>query len=291
MKYTFDPVPFHHTNSLLEFPRVAADLGFEWMQMTPHPDFIPFFRHPKADDELVRQLGKACQDAGVGIASILPVQRWSSPVEHEREAAVRNWKRAIQIAVDLGVDQFNTEFSGRPERQEESEAAFYRSMEEIVPIIEREGIKIAIDPHPDDFVERGLDAWKVIRGVNSRNLEFVYVACHSFHMEDSMAEILDEVGDRLRVVHVADTFDHRRSGGLRYITNPPESPARVHQHLKIGDGDVDWDSFYSELNRNGFLDREDSVMVTCVFAENENHVDVTKYQLEQMRQRTEAARG
>lgn len=291
MKYTFDPVPFHHTNSLLEFPRVAADLGFEWMQMTPHPDFIPFFRHPKADDELVRQLGKACQDAGVGIASILPVQRWSSPVEHEREAAVRNWKRALQIAVDLGVDQFNTEFSGRPERQEESEAAFYRSMEEIVPIIEREGIKIAIDPHPDDFVERGLDAWKVIRGVNSKNLEFVYVACHSFHMEDSMAEILDEVGDRLRVVHVADTFDHRRSGGLRYITNPPESPARVHQHLKIGDGDVDWDTFFAELDRNGFLDREDSVMVTCVFAENENHVDVTTYQLEQMRQRAEAARG
>ena len=291
MKYTFDPVPFHHTNSLLEFPRVAADLGFEWMQMTPHPDFIPFFRHPKADDELVRQLGKACQDAGVGIASILPVQRWSSPVEHEREAAVRNWKRAIQIAVDLGVDQFNTEFSGRPERQEESEAAFYRSMEEIVPIIEREGIKIAIDPHPDDFVERGLDAWKVIRGVNSKNLEFVYVASHSFHMEDSMAEILNEVGDRLRVVHVADTFDHRRSGGLRYITNPPESPARVHQHLKIGDGDVDWDTFFAELNRNGFLDRGDSVMVTCVFAENENNVEVTKYQLEQMRQRTAAARG
>jgi myo-inositol catabolism protein IolH len=291
VKYTFDPVPFHHTNSLLEFPRVAADLGFEWMQMTPHPDFIPFFRHSKADDELVRQLGKACQDAGVGIASILPVQRWSSPVEHEREAAVRNWKRALQIAVDLGVDQFNTEFSGRPERQEESEAAFYRSMEEIVPIIEREGIKIAIDPHPDDFVERGLDAWKVIRGVNSKNLEFVYVASHSFHMEDPMAEILNEVGDRLRVVHVADTFDHRRSGGLRYITNPPESPARVHQHLKIGDGDVDWDTFFAELNRNGFLDREDSVMVTCVFAENDNNVDVTKYQLDQMRQRTEAARG
>lgn len=290
MKYTFDPVPFHHTHSFLEFPAVAAELGFEWMQVTPHPDFIPFFRHPKADDDSVRAFGKALKDAGVGIASILPVQRWSSPDEYERQAAVRNWKRAIQIAVDLGVEQFNTEFSGRPERQEESEAAFYRSMEEIVPMIEREGIKIAIDPHPDDFVERGIDAWRVIRGVNSKNLEFVYVACHAFHMQDPMSEILDLVGDRLRVVHIADTFDHRRSGGLRYITNPPESPARVHQHLKIGDGDVDWDNFFAELHRNGFLNREDSVMVSSVFAEHEDHINVTRYQLDQMRARTEAAR-
>ena len=46
-------------------------------------------------------LKKACADAGVGIASLLPVQRWSSPDEWAREAAVRNWKRIIQIAVDL----------------------------------------------------------------------------------------------------------------------------------------------------------------------------------------------
>lgn len=290
MKYTFDPVPFHHTHSLLEFPQVAADFGFDWIQMTPHPDFIPFFRHPKVDDELLQAFGKACRDAGVGISSILPVQRWSAPDELQRQAAVRNWKRAIEIAVDLGVNQMNTEFSGRPEDSESSEASFYRSMEELLPLIEREGINIAIDPHPDDFVERGIDAWRVIRGVNSKNLSFVYVGAHSFHMQDSMSDILDLVGDRLRVVHVADTLDHRRSGGLRYITNPPETTARVHQHLKIGDGDVDWDNFFSELNRNGFLDREESVMVTCVFAENENHQDVTRYQLEQMRSRTEAAR-
>lgn len=290
MKYTFDPVPFHHTHSLLEFPKVAADFGFEWIQMTPHPDFIPFFRHPKADDELVRSFGRACRDAGVGISSILPVQRWSSPDENLRQAAVKNWKRAVQIAVDLGVDQMNTEFSGRPERFEESEAAFYRSMEELVPLFEREGINVAIDPHPDDFVENGIEAWRIIRGVNSPNLSFVYVGAHMFHMDAEMDAILDQVGDRLRVVHVADTLDHRRSGGLRYITNPPESPARVHQHLKIGDGDVDWDMFFSELNRNGFLDREESVMVTCVFAEHEDHEEVTRYQLEQMHQRVEAAR-
>ena len=176
--------------------------------------------------------------------------RWSGPDEDAREAAVRYWKRAIQIAVDLGVSTMNTEFSGRPEKAEESERAFYRSMEELLPIIEREGIDLLIDPHPDDFVEEGLAAIRVIRGLNSKNVGLVYVASHSFHMKNAPLEIMRAAGDKLRLVHVADTMDHHASHGLRYITNPPGNPVRVHQHLKIGDGDVNWDEFFGGLQGN-----------------------------------------
>lgn len=225
---------------------------------------------------------RACADAGVGIASVLPVLRWSSPDPDAREAAVRNWKRVIQITVDLGVTVINTEFSGRPEKAEESERAFFRSMEELLPIIEREGIDVRIDPHPDDFVEDGLEAVRIIRGVNSRNIGMVYVACHTFHMGSNMSEIIRAAGDKLRLVHVADTMDHHRSHGLRYITNPPGTPVRVHQHLKIGDGDINWDEFFGGLAEIGFYDRDDTVMVSSVFAEDENAHDVSRYQLKTM---------
>lgn len=129
MKIALDPTPFHRDYELLEFPRVVADLGYENLQLTPHRDFIPFYNHPRADDDLVAKFRKACADAGVGIASVLSVLRWSGPDEDAREAAVRNWKRVIQITVDLGVNVINTEFSGRPEKAEESERAFFRSME------------------------------------------------------------------------------------------------------------------------------------------------------------------
>jgi myo-inositol catabolism protein IolH len=89
-------------------------------------------------------------------------------------------------------------------------------------------------------------------------------------------------GDKLRLVHVADTMDHRRSHGLRYITNPPGSSARVHQHLKIGDGDLDWDQFFGALADIGFYDRPDTVIVSSVFAEDENAADVSRYQLATM---------
>lgn len=291
MKIALDPTPFHHTHSLLEFPKVAKDMGFDYLQMTPHKDFIPFFNHPKADDDLVQKLAKAAKDADVEIASLLPVLRWSSPDPDAREAAVRYWKRVLQIAVDLGVQQIGTEFSGRPELAEESERAFYRSMEELLPIIEREGIHVAIDPHPDDFVENGLEAWRVIRGVNSKNLGMVYVASHTFHMGEDSLDIMREAGDRIRIVHVSDTMNHHASHGLRYITNPPGNPVRVHQHLKIGDGDVNWQEFFGGLNEIGFLDSPDTVMASSVFAENENAVEVSKYQSKTMREMVERAKS
>lgn len=291
MKIALDPTPFHHSHSLLEFPALAAELGYKYLQLTPHKDLIPFFGHPKADDALVAELGAECKKHGVEVASVLPVLKWSSPDPVIREASVRYWKRAVQISVDLGVNQMNTEFSGRPELPEESEAAFYKSMEELVPVFEREGIHVAIDPHPDDFMEEGLAGWRVIRGVNSPNLGFAYVAAHTFHMKDEPLEIMAAVGDRLRVVHVADTLDHNASHGLRYITNPPGNAVRVHQHLKIGDGDVNWDEFFGGLAANGFLDREDTVMATCVFAENERAREVARYQLETMNQYIEKAKA
>ena len=288
VKIALDPTPFHSTHSLLEFPALAADLGYKYLQMTPHADLIPFFNHPKADDDLVKKMKKAVKDAGIEIASTLPVLRWSGPDEDAREAAVRYWKRVIRITAELGVDTIGTEFNGRPERAEESERAFYRSMEELVPIIEKEGIKVFIDPHPDDFVENGLAAWRVIRGINSKNFGMVYVASHTFHMGNQPLEIMSTVGDRIGIVHVSDTMDHNASHGLRYITNPPGNAVRVHQHLKMGDGDVNWDEFFGGLKSIGFLDNPNSIMCSSVFAENENARAVAIYQREEMEKRIAA---
>ncbi|GAA0310570.1 sugar phosphate isomerase/epimerase family protein [Kineococcus aurantiacus] len=279
-----DPTPFHPDHELLELPDLVARAGYEHFQLAPHPDVAPFFRHPKADDALVAALRRKAADAGVTITSLLPVQRISWPHEEQRLAAVRNLRRVLQIAVDLGVSVVNTEFSGRPELSEDSEAAFYRSMEEIVPVLEREGLRLNVDPHPDDFVEDALEAWRVVRGLNTDHVGVVYVASHTFHYGDRATTLLPQLGDRLGAVYAADTFDHRRSHGLRYISNPPGNAARVHQHLRVGDGDVDWAELFSALRRSGFLDREDALVVSNVFAEDETAMETSAYQLATLRE-------
>lgn len=281
-KIALDPTPFHHDLGLLDFPRKVADLGYEYLQLTPHRDFIPFHRHPKADDDLVDAFAAACADVGVQVASVLPVLRWSGPDRETRETAVKQWKRVIEITKRLGVDTINTEFSGRPERAEDSEAQFYWAMEELLPIIEDADLRVLIDPHPDDFVEDGLEALRVIRGLNSKNIGFVYVACHTFHYGGDLDAVIDAAGDSLQLIHVADAYDHRRSHGLRYITNPPGNPVRVHQHLPVGQGDVDFDAFWRALDRVGFSGREDTVAVSSVFAEDENADAVSRFQLDQI---------
>ncbi|MGB3698302.1 MAG: sugar phosphate isomerase/epimerase [Gordonia sp. (in: high G+C Gram-positive bacteria)] len=288
-KLALDPTPYHATHAFLDFFDVAAKCGYEWIQLTPHADFVPFFSHPRVDRAYLAQVRSRAASAGVGITSLLPVQRLSWPDEPLRQAAVRNLKRTIQIAVELEVPVINTEFSGRPERSEESEAGFYRSMEELVPILEAEGITLNIDPHPDDFVEDGLAAWQIIRGVDSAAIGFVYVASHTFHMGDRAATLIPQLGDRLAAVYAADSFDHHRSHGLRYITNPPGNAVRVHQHLRIGDGDVDWAELFGTLKESGFLDRDDAILCSNVFAEDERADEVSVYQRERIRELIAAA--
>lgn len=278
MKIALDPTPLQHSHELLDFPDVVARLGYQHMQLTPHPDVGPFFRYPKADRSLLAALRKQVGDAGITIPAILPVQRISWPTEELRVPAVKNFLRIIEIASELGVGVINTEFSGRPELPEESEAAFYRSMEQILPAIEHAGLRLNIDPHPDDFVEDGREAWRVIRGLDSSSVGFVYVASHTFHYGDQAQSLLPLLGQRLGAVYVSDAFDHRRSHGLRYIVNPPTSTARIHQHLKIGDGDVDWDALFDGLKDIGYLDREDALIVSNVFAEDDNVETVSRYQ-------------
>jgi myo-inositol catabolism protein IolH len=282
MKVALDPYMFRAI-PLEQLPGIVAELGYEYIELSPRDDFIPFFRHPRVDTAGIHAFKRALDGAGVQLTSLLPLFRWSGPDEDERQAAVRYWKRAIEIAVELGVEQMNSEFNGRPENPSISEAQFWRSIDELLPVFERAGVKLALEPHPDDFIEDGIAAVDMIKGINHPNVSFLYCAPHTFHQGGNMAEIMRAAGDRLTMVHIADCFDHRASSGLRYITNPPGNSVRVHQHLDIGQGDVAWDAFFGTLGELGF----DGIMTVCVFAWEERAADSSRHNLAEIRRRTE----
>ncbi|RVX38906.1 myo-inositol catabolism protein IolH [Nonomuraea polychroma] len=281
MKIALDPYMVRHT-PLLELPALVAELGYEYIELSPREDFLPFFLHPRADRDTVTAFRSALAAADVKISSVLPLYRWSGPAEEERQAAVRYWKRAIEITVELGCTVMNSEFNGRPEQASRSEAMFWRSMEELLPVFEREGVELRLEPHPDDFVEDGKTAVDMVRGINSPLVSFLYCAPHTFHQGGNLTEIMKYAGDLLTHVHVADSFDHRASSGLRYIVNPPGSTARVHQHLNIGQGEVDWDEFFGTLGRLGF----DGIMTACVFAWEDKARESSLFMLQEMTKRT-----
>ncbi|GAA0899364.1 sugar phosphate isomerase/epimerase family protein [Pseudonocardia zijingensis] len=276
MKLALDPQMFYATHSVLELPDVVARMGYDHMELSPKADFMPFFGHPRVDDAGVAKLRRRAADAGVSIASVLPVLRWSGPGEDERQAAVRAWRRAIQITVDLGVDTMNSEFNGRPEAAEHAESQFLRSMDELIPVFEREGVRLALEPHPDDFVEDGHAAVQLVRGLNRDWISFLYCTPHTFHQGDDATGIITAAAEKLTHVHLADTLDHTASSGLRYIVNPPGSPARVHQHAEIGRGEVDFDEVFAALAAIGF----DGIVTSCVFGWEEQAAEISVRQRE-----------
>jgi myo-inositol catabolism protein IolH len=288
MKIALDPYMLRSL-PFAEVCRTAADVGYRYIELSPRNDFIPFFDHPRADRARVVEFRTALREADVELSSILPLYRWSSPIEDERLAAVRYWKRAIHLSAELGCTVMNSEFNGRPDEAARSEAQFWRSLEELLPILEREGISLNLEAHPDDFIELNGPAVDLVRGIDSPFVGYVYCAPHTFHLGGDPAAMIRYAAPVLRQVHLADVFDHRASSGLRYIVNPPGSTARVHQHLDIGQGEVDWDATFGTLAEVGF----DGILTTCVFAWEERAVDSARLMLDRIQLEVDArfARG
>lgn len=274
MKIALDPYMHRHL-SLPNLCRKTADLGYEYIELSPREDFLPWWVRPRAHKERVAEFRRALSDHGVKLASVLPMYRWASPHEDERQAAVGYWKEAIRATVEMGCDTMNSEFGRGPSpdrshrsnccgghfTHEHSEAAWWRSMEELVPVFEKEGVTLNMEPHPEDWCETLHPAIDMLKTIGSGNVKFLYCAPHTFYFGDDMARMIRDAGNLIAHVHVADTYNHKASSGLRYIVNPPGAKVTVHQHMDIGNGEIDWDVFFGSLAAVGF----DGIVTACVF--------------------------
>lgn len=251
--------------TLEEMVYKTAELGYEYIELSPREDFCPFYKYPKVDSAKIKQLKRLLRDTGVKLSSLLPLYHWAGPEEDRRQAAVRNWKRAIEIAVELEVDLMNSEFSGSKYDPYVCEEKFIKSMDELLPVFEKEGIKLNLQAHPYDFIETHKGAMDMIRALDRDWINLVYSTAHTFFYDDGKGDIetmFDEAGDRLTHVLFADTFNHKAAHGLRYIVNPPDAKVTVHQHLDIGQGEVDFDTIFRKLREMKF----DGIATNAVFA-------------------------
>ena len=271
VKILLDPSMYHPHLSVAEECFKAADLGYEYIELSPRADFHEWHHYPKVDDAEVAKVRKAMAASGVKIWTFNPVFNWSSPDEQERQAQVRNFRRLLEIAEELEVPLIATEFSGDPNEPLKSEHQFYRSIEELIPDFEKRGIECTIEAHPYDFVELHDPALNLVRAVNKDWLGYEFCCPHAFHLSDGAGDVermirtAHEAG-KLREVHIADGFNHRANDGNRYIINPPGVDARIHQHNEIGNGEVPWDEVFGYLREIDY----DGPLSVCVFGWEED---------------------
>ncbi|WP_179030741.1 sugar phosphate isomerase/epimerase family protein [Paenibacillus kribbensis] len=283
MKLAYDPTHFRDSLSMEEMIFKVADLGYEYIELSPREDFCPFYKYPKVDKTKIKQVKKWMSEAGVKFSSLLPLYHWAGPDEERRQAAVRNWKRAIEVAVELDIDLMNSEFSGSKYEPFICEEKFVKSMDELIPVFEKEGVRLNLQAHPYDFIETNTGAIDMIRALDRSWIKLVYSVAHTFFYDDGVGDIakmLDEAGDLLDHVLFADTFNHKAAYGLRYIVNPPDAKVTVHQHLNIGEGDIDFDTLFRKLREMKF----DGISTNAVFAYSDKPEESSAIMLKKMKE-------
>ena len=128
MKIAFDVDVLAKQMPIKDMVYKVADWGYKYIEQSPHPRINPFYKHPLFSKECEEEYRKALKDTGLEISSFIVVYRWSGPTEEQRQHAVANWKRMIQIAVDMGVQVINTELSGDPNQAEICNGMWFKSM-------------------------------------------------------------------------------------------------------------------------------------------------------------------
>jgi myo-inositol catabolism protein IolH len=248
MKLAVDPCLLKNLSPAQMFTSVAQ-AGYEAVELSPRDGFLQHRDGGRPEPEVVADLKRASREAQVEIASLFIVQPWASTDGQERAAAVQALKVAVDTAEELGCARINTEFTGTPGNPGECRDAFLRSVGEVLPAAERQGVSLTIEPHPYDFIETNTEAVDLIREIGSPALRYLFCTPHIFHLGDDIAAMIEYAAPVLAHVHLADTFRP-----ARVILNPPDPQARIHQHLDIGQGEVGWETVFSALERVGFGD-------------------------------------
>lgn len=237
--------------------RAAAATGYALVELGNRPDLVPAFGPPVTRAAELRRIAGLAADLGIGIVSVAVIQAWSSPDEAIRRRAVGWWRAGIEAAAALGAARINTELSGDLERAAASRDAFLRSFDELCPDLADAALTVAVEPHPNDFVETTAEALEVVEAAGDARLGYLHCIPHAFHLGGTPADQIALAAGRFDHVHLADGFRPERT-----ILNPATSRVRVHQHLDPGQGEIDFDEVALALGRARF----DGLLTVQVFA-------------------------
>lgn len=268
MKISFDVDVLAKQMSINAMVHQVADWGYKYIEQSPHPRINPFYKHPLFSRECETEYRQALKETGLEISSFIVVYRWSGPTEEQRQHAIANWKKMIEIAVKMGVQVINTELSGDPNQQELCNGMWFRSVEELLPIVERKGIRIEVQSHPYDFCELNNETCDLVKSFRSDNLTYCYSSPHTFFYDRGRGDVrsmLKYAGNELTHILFADSMNQTLD--CRYIVNPPGVDATIHQHVGLGEGEVDFTGIFDTLRELDFAHKSFPVggeSIACV---------------------------
>jgi sugar phosphate isomerase/epimerase len=224
---------------------VIAELGYRAVALTPDANHLPPYHTSDAQLRTTRALLEQLDLAVVvetGARFVLDPRRKHKPTLVDADTTARARRldflvRCAEIAVALGGDTISL-WSGVPAADVARDDAWRFLADGVVALHARVtplGVHIAFEPEPGMLVQSLAD-WERLREATSLpalglTLDVGHVPCTE---RMSAGDAIRRYAAALRTVHLDDT----RNG--------------VHEHLQIGDGDLDWPEILHALEEVGF---------------------------------------
>ena len=212
---------------------IISELGYSAVALTPDANHLPPDRATPAELRAMRALLERLDLAVVvetGARYVLDPRRKQRPPLLDADTADRERRfafleRCAQIAAELGGETVSL-WSGIPAENVTLDDAWHHLVEGVRRLCDRVaplGIQVAFEPEPGMLVQ-SLAEWERLRdAVTAPNfglaLDVGHVPCTE---AISAGDAIRRYGESLRTVHLDDSLDG------------------VHEHLQIGDGELDW---------------------------------------------------
>ncbi len=233
----------HHR--LDEALRLLADLGYRGVALTPDVSHLDLLRTGEREWEEARALLdrlklKCVVETGARFVLDPRRKHWPNLLARDPEAAERRmdyYGRALRLARALGAEAVSI-WSGAPEAGDDPEAAFGRLLERLPRLLDdarKAGAAVCFEPEPGMLVDT-LDRYRALRRRLERDdLMTTIDVGHLLVTEEGEPHVhLAEFAGTLRNVHLDDA----RRG--------------VHEHLRPGEGEIDFAAVFGELRRLGY---------------------------------------
>jgi myo-inositol catabolism protein IolH len=188
-----------------------------------------------------------------GFMEQLPSGPRDPAYEKLRRRGVEQFEGMIKAAAGLGCNQIFSLMGGRRIYHHDHQEAWMKSVKELEPVLERNGVKMCFLPHPGDFIEESDAAVDLIKSTKCKQIGYVYVLPHTFvlagRMDADPAAMIRYAARSgvLTEVHVADSLKPAQMWIRDHFDTQP-----YHSHLLPGQGAVDIRGALQELVKVGF---------------------------------------
>lgn len=247
MKFAFSSNAFTNyslTNSIIEISKLGYD-GVEIMCDVPHA--YP----PTTDSKAVEEINNVIKQSNLLVSNInaftlFGIQDTYHPSWIEQDESFRNKRiehtiNSIKLAKKLKAKNISIE-PGGPIDNSQNKGGYMKlfadGLRKVLPVAEDQEIKILVEPEPSLLLETSSDFLNFIKDFDSPFLRLNFDIGHFYCVREEPSILVSKLSDYIEHFHIAD------------IKN------RVHQHLILGDGDIDFKSVFKaihEIDYVGFI--------------------------------------